>query len=139
LSQAEFHLNGELSELRVLASEMARFCQENSLPTDVEFDLYLVVEELFTNAIRHGGCAGLSEAAQVRLGTGANGVIVEFRDRGNPFDPASAPLPDLTASLQDAGAGGLGIHLVKQLLQDLSYERIDGWNRMTGTRKQDGE
>ena len=136
LSQAEFHLNGELSELRVLASEMARFCTENALSTEIEFDLYLVVEELFTNAIRHGGCAGMPDAAEVRLRTKGQDISVEFRDRGNPFNPVSAPAPDLRASLHDAGAGGLGIHLVKELLQDLSYERIDGWNRMTGLRKQ---
>jgi serine/threonine-protein kinase RsbW len=125
-------LDGKLSELPRLAAEAARFCREHALGEDAEFDLNLVLDELFSNAIRHGGCEGMREAARVRLEMRANhDVAIEFADRGAPFDPTTAPEPDLDAPLETRAAGGLGIHLVRQIVRDLRYERVAGWNRLT--------
>ena len=67
LGCTEITLDGNLHELGRLAEEVAWFCEENALDTEVEFDLNLAMEELFTNAVRHGGCEGVKEAARVRL------------------------------------------------------------------------
>jgi serine/threonine-protein kinase RsbW len=134
LSEAEFALDGNLRELVPLAAELDKFCRQNSLGSDVEFELNLVLEELFTNAIRHGGCEGMSEAAQIRLRSDPNGVSVEFADRGAAFDPLQAAEPDLETDLAHRQAGGLGIHLVRQIMQDLEYRRAGGWNRLTMRR-----
>ena len=90
LSQADISLNGTLRELEHLATALADFCLANTLDDEAEFQLNLVLEELFVNAIRHGGCEGMSDAARVRLSATAGGVAVEFRDRGRPFDPSAA-------------------------------------------------
>jgi serine/threonine-protein kinase RsbW len=100
----------------------------------VEFDLNLVLEELFANAVNHGGCDGMEDAVQVRLQLLGDGVHVEYSDRGRPFDPLSAPEPDLDASLEDRKVGGLGVHLVRQIMRDLEYRRADGRNRITMRR-----
>ena len=135
MSEVPFTLHGKLSELQVLARETERFCRENALPDEVLFDLNLALDELFTNALRHGGCLGSDGAARIRLWMGGDGVRVEYEDRGGPFDPLGAPEPHGRTSLGGGQAGGLGIHLVKQLLDGLTYERLDRWNRITGTRK----
>jgi serine/threonine-protein kinase RsbW len=127
-------LNGKLNEIQRLVAEAARFCKENGLTEDLEFDLNLVLEELLTNAIRHGGCGGMRDAVCVRLAMLENGVSIEFADRGAPFDPTTAPEPELDAPLDQRQAGGLGIHLVRQIVRDLRYERVDGWNRLTMRR-----
>ena len=134
LSEAEFALDGNIRELVPLAAELARFCRENGLDGDVEFELNLVLEELFTNAVRHGGCEGMNPAAQIRLRSESGGVSVEFADRGAAFDPLQAAAPDLEADLAHRQAGGLGIHLVRQIMQDLQYRRTGGWNRLTMRR-----
>jgi anti-sigma regulatory factor (Ser/Thr protein kinase) len=127
-------LDGNLSELSRLAAETARFCREHGLGQEVEFQLNLVLEELLTNAIRHGGCDGMRDAARVRLELLPGGVAIEFADRGAPFDPTAAPVPELDVPLETRPVGGLGIHLVRQIVRDLRYERREGWNRLTMLR-----
>jgi anti-sigma regulatory factor (Ser/Thr protein kinase) len=117
-----------LDELGRVAGEAERFCREHSLAEEVQFDLNLVLEELFINAVRHGGCEGTEKAVYVRLEATENEVRVEFRDRGRAFDPHTAPPPDLSK------IGGLGIHLVRNIMQDFQYERSGDWNRITMRR-----
>jgi serine/threonine-protein kinase RsbW len=135
LSEVEFTLNGDLAELGHLAAETAKFCEMNSLDAGVEFDLNLVLEELFTNVVRHGGGQGLPGVAHIRLEVVGPDAIVRFSDRGTAFNPLVAPGPALEAPLESRRAGGLGIHLVRQIMQDLLYERSDGWNRIAMRRR----
>jgi serine/threonine-protein kinase RsbW len=135
LSDTEFELDGNLAELGRLWGHVDQFCQAQGMDTEATFDLSLVLEELFTNAVRHGGCEGMKSAVHVRLRLMENGVAVEYRDRGAPFDPTSAPEPDLAAPLSERQHGGLGIHLVRQTMRDLEYRRIGEWNRLTMRRE----
>ena len=125
--QADFSLNGNLGELERLSAAVTEFCAGNSLDDETEFQLNLVLEELFVNTVRHGGCEGMPDAAQVSLRCTPHGVEVEFRDRGRPFDPTTAPDADIHASLAER-RDGLGIHLVRGIMSDLHYERNDEWN-----------
>jgi anti-sigma regulatory factor (Ser/Thr protein kinase) len=134
LTEAEVVLHGHLGELKCLVAETARFCREHSLGDEVEFELNLVLEELFTNSVRHGGCAGVENAVRVRLQLRDDGVHMEYSDRGQAFDPLGAPPPDLEASLEERQTGGLGIHLVRQIVRDLVYRREGDWNRITMRR-----
>jgi anti-sigma regulatory factor (Ser/Thr protein kinase) len=131
--EADISLNGNLSELERLAAEISRFCRENALDADAEFNLNLALEELFVNTVRHGGCNGVENSVRVRLLAGDGGVRVEFADRGQPFDPTVAPAAVIHAPLEERNAGGLGIHLVRELMRDLQYRRNGEWNRMTMT------
>jgi serine/threonine-protein kinase RsbW len=123
-------LNGHLGELARLTAEIEQFCGRHALPEDVESDLVLVLEELFVNSIRHGGCEGMEGAAEVQFSMLADGVALEYADRGTPFDPTQAPAADVTAPLADRLKGGLGIHLMRQIMRDFEYHRLDGWNRL---------
>lgn len=113
---------------------MARFCRENNLSEDVEFEMNLTMEELFANAVRHGSCRGVPGVVRIRLDRTSDGVRAEFADRGAPFDPTGAPAPDLEAPLDERPTGGLGLHLVRQTMRDLEYRRVDGWNVLTMVR-----
>ncbi len=124
-------LRGDLAELERLTAAVGRFREEQSLDDDAESNLNLVLEELFLNSIEHGGCRGLEGAVQISLACDHAGVRVRFSDRGAPFAPAQAPAPDLTAPLEERCAGGLGVHFVRQIMQDFDYAREDGWNRLT--------
>ncbi|MCU1234538.1 MAG: putative anti-sigma regulatory factor, serine/threonine protein kinase [Candidatus Solibacter sp.] len=130
LREAVFSLNGNLKELGRLAAEVSRFCRENALTEDAEFQLNLVLEELFVNTVRHGGCEGVENSARVRLRAVSDGVVVEFADRGRPFDPTTAPAADVNAPLAERPIGGLGIHLVREIMRDLRYERAGEWNQL---------
>lgn len=124
-------MEGELSELTRLAVEVEQFCRAESLGESAAFHINLVLEELFVNAVDHGACQGMKEAVSVRLARdGVNSVGIRFADRGAPFDPSSAPAPQLAAPLAERCAGGLGLHFVRTLARIVQYRRENGWNRL---------
>ena len=134
LSHVEFTLDGKLQELGRMAEEIAWFCEENDLDAEVEFDLNLAMEELFTNALRHGGCEGMEEAVRIRLDRIDNHVDARFSDRGRDFDPATVPPPAIDLPLADRSLGGLGLHLVRRAMGDLAWRRSGGWNHVSMRR-----
>ena len=131
LIQVELSLAGNLKELERLAVYIRQFCERYSLGEDVDFRLNLALEELFTNAVRHGGCKGMEDAVTIRLRPEPADILVDYADRGQPFDPADAPPPDLDAPLEQRQAGGLGLHFIRQIARDFEYHRVGEWNRIT--------
>ena len=111
-----------------LAAEVEHFCAANGLDGEAAFQLNLALEELFVNAVRHGGCEGMADAALICLHAEAGSVQVEFRDRGRAFDPTEAPAAGLLTPLAEREAGGLGIHLVREIMREIEYRRENGWN-----------
>jgi anti-sigma regulatory factor (Ser/Thr protein kinase) len=134
-SETKFTLDGSLKQLERLTDEVARFCSERSLWDDMKFDLDLALEELFVNSVRHGGCDGIEEAVEIRLRVDGTSVLVEFSDRGVPFDPTSAPPPNLDAPAEERRPGGLGIHLVRQMMRDFKYRREGDRNQISMRRE----
>ena len=137
LNETEIALDGSIDELERLVTTVADFCRRHALDDNVEFDLNLVLEELFTNSLRHGGCQGVPAAADIRLRLLPAGVELQYRDRGLAFNPLEAPEPDLTAPLMDRKIGGLGVHLVRQIMQDVRYHRSADTNEVTMIRRMD--
>lgn len=86
----------------------------------------LIVEELVTNLGTHGASA--HEAADVVVGIEPAQVDIVIRDRGPPFDPRSAPEPDLSLPAQQRQVGGLGLFLIRKLTTTLDYEYANGHN-----------
>jgi serine/threonine-protein kinase RsbW len=124
-------LDGNLKELARLTAETAQFCRLHALPEDVEFDVNLVLEELFVNGLQHGGCEGMKAAAEVELALVPDGVAIEYGDRGTQFDPTLVEAPGIVAATPgEPQIGGLGIHLVRQIARDFEYHRVNGWNRL---------
>jgi anti-sigma regulatory factor (Ser/Thr protein kinase) len=122
-------LDGDIQQLGRIAAAVEEFCDDHTLGSDTGFQLNLVLEELFVNAIRHGGCTGMENAVRIQLRAGSSGeVYVVFADRGAPFDLTAAPQANTGAPLAERPDGGLGIHLVRKIMRDISYKREDGWN-----------
>ncbi len=58
-------------------------------------------------------------------------LVIELVDSGTPFDVLSAPEPDLTAGIEERAIGGLGVHFIKVLMDEVSYARKEGKNVLT--------
>jgi anti-sigma regulatory factor (Ser/Thr protein kinase) len=71
----------------------------------------------------------------VRLAYQPGEVHVDVEDEGKPFDPLQVPPPDLHSPLQERQVGGLGIHFIKQLVDEVTYARVDGRNRLHLTKR----
>ena len=94
----------------------------------------LLLEELVTNVINHGGLAAPAEAVLhlEALAEPGGACRLTFEDPGQPFDAAAATPHGLPARLEDAQPGGLGLVLLQRMASDLTYERLPaGRNRLT--------
>lgn len=108
--------------LRHIEASLDEFGRLARCADDLAFKLHLIIEELALNAMTYGG----AESVQIIITTDTEKVTVEISDNGAAFDPLNdAPQPDVNAALEDRAIGGLGIHLVRTLTDDLSY-RWDG-------------
>jgi len=97
------------------------------VPGEAVQALELAVDEAVTNIILHGYP---SSNGRIWISCGVEGRMVRVRieDEGVPFDPTVAPEPDLEGDADERPIGGLGIHLIRRMTDELRYERRDGRN-----------
>ena len=81
--------------------------------------------------MNHGHDGGIHEI-EIALKSEPDAITIEITDDGRPFDPLSdAPEPDVGAAMEDRAIGGLGIHLVRAMMDEMSYRREGNKNHIT--------
>jgi sigma-B regulation protein RsbU (phosphoserine phosphatase) len=126
--ELEIKLHNELSELERFNQALTEFGQQHGLPPKVMHDLNLVLEEILTNIISYGYTDNREHEIRVSLSAQPGEVRAEVQDDGQPFNPLEAPEPDTTKPLEERTIGGLGIHLVRKLMDRVEYQRQEGRN-----------
>lgn len=101
---------------------------ERGLPEEHEPVVSMCLEEVLSNVIRHGCAPGEDCAIQVGYRFLDAGIEVEVSDGAKAFDPLSLPPPDLTVPIAERKVGGLGVFLVRRMMDEVHYERRDGRN-----------
>lgn len=121
----------ELPLLKDLQARCAAFAADNGWGEEPRFQIELALEEVLMNVITHGR-AGAGRVPRVRVSLQQQGAVavLEIDDDGMPFDPRQAPAPDLEAGLEERRVGGLGVFLVQQFMDSVTYRREGGWNRL---------
>lgn len=110
------------------------FIAANDLKDDVAFSIRLAVEELFTNLVRHN-CGG-SDCVTLELSRDSGQLVIRLRDFDvEPFDITKASPVDVRQSLLERRIGGLGIHLVRSIVDRLTYEYNDRTLCVTAIKK----
>ena len=124
-------VKNDAAELEKLGTWLRAFAGEHGL---FEVDIHaveLVLEELLLNVIAHGHEDDCEHFIAMRLSAIGADLQIEVEDDGRAFDPADAPLPDLDASVETRTFGGLGLHLVRSFVDELSYCRSGELNLLT--------
>jgi len=126
------------AELKNL-SQARHFIQERAgalgADRDVIADVILASDEAVTNIIVHGyqGRPGMIE---IELGRNGDAIVVYVRDQSAPFDPTGVPPPDVTQPLEERPLGGMGIHLIRQLMDEVTHHtRPQGGNELIMTKR----
>lgn len=102
---------------------------------DVSFLVSLAIEEIVTNCIKYGYDDSDAHTIEISLSLSDGLLTMVVTDDGHPFNPLEAPPPDLSLAIEDRPIGGLGIHLLRELSDEVSYDRRDGMNRLTLTKR----
>jgi anti-sigma regulatory factor (Ser/Thr protein kinase) len=105
------------------------------LDEEADYALRLCLEEAAANVVMHGDADGHDDTGFVALRVEPAPEVVRLtvEDRCGAFDPLHVPAPAIPTSLGEARVGGLGIHLMRQYAQAISYERVGDMNRLTLT------
>jgi anti-sigma regulatory factor (Ser/Thr protein kinase) len=88
----------------------------------------LAVEEIFVNIALYAYKDGAHGMVELRCSVRDGAVLLEFEDSGAPFDPLSHKDPDVTAGLEEREIGGLGVFIVKRIMDSVEYCREGGRN-----------
>ena len=124
-------LKNEISEISKLAAFIEELGEELDLIPDLVFNLNLVLEEAVSNVILYAYPKGEQQEISLSANVSDNNLVFVLTDSGKEFDPTQAPDADITLSAEERQIGGLGIFLIRQIMNQIEYQRIDGKNVLT--------
>ncbi len=133
--QIEARILNRWEDMPIVTSMLGRFAGENGLPQSVLHDLNVVLDEVLNNIIAYGYEDGAQDEIKVRLERRDGEIVLLIEDQGRPFDPRQVSAPDLIAPLHARKVGGLGVHFMRSLMDDLTYTRAGDTNRLCLTKK----
>lgn len=127
----EIKFKNEEQELNRVAEFMEEVCDELQLDMHVSMKLQLAMEEMVTNVIFYAYPKGTS--ADITLTAESENQVLTFvlSDTGKPFDPTAKEDADIIANPMDRDQGGMGILIVKNIMNEVSYQRLGDENRLT--------
>ena len=114
---------------------MKSVTEEVDIKAPLSSQLRLAVEEAVVNVMSYAYPAGQKGEITVRASSDGRSLKIEIIDQGVPFDPTTKELSDTTLSAEDRQIGGLGILLVRDLMDSINYEREEGKNILTLWKK----
>jgi len=107
-----------------------------NLPAKISYNIKLACEEIFVNIVSYAYPAGVGRLVIVWENDVENRKLrIVFEDTGIPFNPLLKEPPPLDVPAEDRQIGGLGIVIVRQLMDSVQYDRVDEKNRLTVTRE----
>jgi sigma-B regulation protein RsbU (phosphoserine phosphatase) len=126
--QMSILFKNKLSEIERLGQVVEEFAALHHLPPNLIFEINVALEEVLTNVISYGYEDSDEHDIMMRLSCEEGEVMAEIEDDGRPFNPLEAAEPDTNKPLEERPVGGLGIHLVRKLMDDVEYKRQQGKN-----------
>jgi anti-sigma regulatory factor (Ser/Thr protein kinase) len=129
--EMNFELVNQLSSLQFLNQAFNKLFAEQRIDEKTLFQLNLICDELITNIVSYGYNDNQEHLISIQLIITDSEWILTVRDDGCPFNPLERSNPDLMLSIEDRAVGGLGIHFVNQLMDDMTYTRSEPYNILT--------
>ena len=115
--------------LQRLLDAFSRFADRQRIPDRARQEIYIALDELVSNAVKHRRAIGGRVSLDLSLSDDVLHAVV--RNNGAPFDPLSNPRPSTDTPLLERPIGGLGLLFVEELMDSVSYERAGVWNSVT--------
>jgi sigma-B regulation protein RsbU (phosphoserine phosphatase) len=113
----------DLSEIANVNAAFGEFAKEHNLPIKIRRRMGLAFDDLLNNVISYAFRDEDEHEIDIRAELAGNRLTVTISDDGIPFNPLGIKAPDTSLSLEDREIGGLGIHLVRNMVDEISYQR----------------
>ena len=134
----EIALANDLQELAGVAEKIDAFCEEREISPEIAYAVNLSIDEILTNTISYGYDDDEPHRIEIVLRRQGDSLVVAIVDDSAPFDLSETPEADVEATLEDRDVGGLGLFLVHQMMDGVEYERAEGRNIVTLTKRTAG-
>lgn len=128
-------LENRIGELETIRSKLRDILLEWEIPPSLEFTLNLAMEEAFTNVVHYAFSDSKSHEIELQFQKQGNKLVIIFSDDGNPFDPTAIAEPDISLPARDRPIGGLGIYLVRKMMDQVEYRRENNKNQLILTKQ----
>ena len=128
----EIKIEAQCDKLNTLQDILREDLEKMGCPMDRQMTLEICVEEVFVNIASYAYGEETGEAfilEEIR----PNDIMLCFKDRGIPYNPLEKEDPDTTLSVEERKIGGLGVYMVKTMMDSVSYEYRDNCNCLTMT------
>ena len=128
-------LPNDVQEVPQLAAFIEEVCESNGVDMMTTMQMNLALEEAVVNVMNYAYPEGTKGYVDISALSESDCLTFVISDSGKPFDPTTRGEVDTTLSAEERSIGGLGIHLVRQLMDSIQYEYKDGHNVLTLKKK----
>ena len=128
-------ISADPGEIARVNAAFAEFANAHALPASVRRSLHVALDELLSNTMVHGFAGREGGEVTVEAELLADRVRVTLTDDGGPFDPLGVGVPDTALPAAERRIGGLGIHLVRRIMDEVSYHRRGDRNVVVLTKR----
>ena len=130
-----FELKSSLSELDTLCQNVEMYGKKIGLSKKFIFEINLALDELFTNIISYGYEDNSEHIIKITITPNKDELCLCIEDDGVPFNPSEFESADIACSVENCRIGGLGIHIIKKLMDEICYQRCGSRNLLTLKKK----
>lgn len=124
----ELEIINDLKEVSVVIAEFESFCLKRNVENSAVQKMNVVLDEIINNIINYGYPQEEERLISVKITIENSSMTLIITDDGVAFNPFSIDKPDLSLSLEDRPIGGVGLHIVKNLMDSYAYERVSDRN-----------
>jgi len=127
----DLEIKNQIAEMAVVEEEFETFAHKHSIPDEVRQKVSVVLDELLNNVISYAYRDQDEHVIEVQFVLTGNRLVTTIRDDGSPFNPFGLEPPEINLAMEERQVGGLGIHLVRSMMDEYMYHRQIGKNVVT--------
>ena len=129
-------IKNQITELEKIAQFIEGICEELGLDMEMQMNLNLVIEEMVTNVIFYAYPKDVEAEIELLVKSDNDDKQLTFvlSDHGKPFDPTTRETTDLSVNPAERDLGGMGIFIVKNIMDEVTYQRLEDKNLLTMTK-----
>lgn len=128
--EKEIKISNNLDEISILATFIEELGEELSLSAETTMNINLALEEAVANIIMYAYPSQEQHNILLRVTSTKKQLIFLLTDKGASFDPTQVEEVDITLPIEERPVGGLGIFLIRSIMNEISYQRIDNENQL---------
>jgi anti-sigma regulatory factor (Ser/Thr protein kinase) len=128
-------LRNDIQQIPLLSAFVDEISGKAGLDAELTARINLVLEEAVSNVIKHGYEPDAEGSVDIEAKVGKDSLEFTLTDTGVPFDPTEAPMPDTNLGVEERPIGGLGVYLIRTIMDSVSYRREGGRNILTLTKR----